>query len=171
VFPPSQLHNLHNHDNTLNYHSPSSSKTFFCLPSVPPSTRLFLLLLLLLLLSPSPSSHRDSFDPPTLPIAREYHHRHSPLPILMGSSSSKTRASSSASSSTISSRRSTRSDLNNYSHNPTVPRPRQKNVPREAFTAAIDQGTTSSRFLIFDSTGTPRASYQMEFEQLYPHSG
>ncbi|KAI5841335.1 hypothetical protein DFP73DRAFT_480907 [Morchella snyderi] len=89
----------------------------------------------------------------------------------MGSSSSKTRASSSASSSTISSRRSTRSDLNNYSHNPTVPRPRQKNVPREAFTAAIDQGTTSSRFLIFDSTGTPHASYQMEFEQLYPHSG
>ena len=42
---------------------------------------------------------------------------------------------------------------------------------REAFTAAIDQGTTSSRFLIFDGTGAPCASHQMEFEQHYPHSG
>lgn len=85
----------------------------------------------------------------------------------MGSSSSK----STASSSTISSRRSSHSDLNNSSHSPTIPRQRKKNGPRESFTAAIDQGTTSSRFLIFDGSGTPRASYQMEFEQLYPHSG
>ncbi|KAL7273137.1 Glycerol kinase [Rhizina undulata] len=42
---------------------------------------------------------------------------------------------------------------------------------REVFTAAIDQGTTSSRFLIFDCSGSPRASHQVEFEQLYPHSG
>lgn len=41
----------------------------------------------------------------------------------------------------------------------------------EAFTAAVDQGTTSSRFLIFDPTGTPRASHQVEFPQIYPHSG
>jgi len=44
-------------------------------------------------------------------------------------------------------------------------------MSREAFTAAVDQGTTSSRFLIFDPTGTPRASYQVEFPQIYPHSG
>ncbi|PWW77258.1 glycerol kinase [Tuber magnatum] len=49
--------------------------------------------------------------------------------------------------------------------------PRPKNGERETFTAAIDQGTTSSRFLIFDKSGTPRASHQVEFEQLYPHSG
>lgn len=49
--------------------------------------------------------------------------------------------------------------------------PRLKNGEREAFTAAIDQGTTSSRFLIFDGSGTPQASHQVEFGQLYPHSG
>ncbi|KAF8254125.1 glycerol kinase [Wilcoxina mikolae CBS 423.85] len=42
---------------------------------------------------------------------------------------------------------------------------------RGTFTAAIDQGTTSSRFLIFDGSGMPKASHQVEFEQLYPHSG
>jgi len=48
---------------------------------------------------------------------------------------------------------------------------RLKNGGPEAFTAAIDQGTTSSRFLIFDGSGTPQASHQVEFGQLYPHSG
>ena len=42
---------------------------------------------------------------------------------------------------------------------------------REIFTAAIDQGTTSTRFLIFDSDGIPRASHQEEFKQHYPHAG
>ncbi|KAF8476994.1 hypothetical protein BDZ91DRAFT_647406 [Kalaharituber pfeilii] len=42
---------------------------------------------------------------------------------------------------------------------------------RESFTAAVDQGTTSSRFLIFDTAGIPRASHQVEFPQIYPHSG
>ena len=41
----------------------------------------------------------------------------------------------------------------------------------KAFTAAVDQGTTSSRFLIFDPTGTPRVGHQEEFPQIYPHSG
>lgn len=104
------------------------------------------------------------------PISRTRKYHCSPFPILMGSSSSKSHAST-ASSSTISSRRSSRSDLNNSSHSPTVPRQCRRNGSRESFTAAIDQGTTSSRFLVFDSFGTPRASYQMEFEQLYPHSG
>ncbi|MCJ1313087.1 Glycerol kinase [Agyrium rufum] len=41
----------------------------------------------------------------------------------------------------------------------------------EWFIGSIDQGTTSSRFLIFDRTGTPVASHQIEFKQMYPHSG
>lgn len=39
------------------------------------------------------------------------------------------------------------------------------------FIGSIDQGTTSTRFLIFDGTGTPIASHQIEFKQIYPHSG
>ena len=39
------------------------------------------------------------------------------------------------------------------------------------FIGSIDQGTTSTRFLIFDGTGSPIASHQMEFKQTYPHSG
>ncbi|KAF2089382.1 glycerol kinase [Saccharata proteae CBS 121410] len=39
------------------------------------------------------------------------------------------------------------------------------------FIGSIDQGTTSSRFLIFDGTGTPVASHQIEFTQIYPESG
>lgn len=49
--------------------------------------------------------------------------------------------------------------------------PSTNTMSHEAFTAAVDQGTTSSRFLIFDPTGTPRASHQVEFPQIYPHSG
>lgn len=41
----------------------------------------------------------------------------------------------------------------------------------EVFTAAVDQGTTSSRFLIFDSAGIPKTSHQEEFPQIYPNSG
>ncbi|KAF3939838.1 hypothetical protein ABW19_dt0205064 [Dactylella cylindrospora] len=39
------------------------------------------------------------------------------------------------------------------------------------FTAAIDQGTTSTRFFIFDDKGEPVAHHQMEFDQIYPHAG
>jgi len=39
------------------------------------------------------------------------------------------------------------------------------------FIGSIDQGTTSTRFLIFDDTGQPVASHQMEFKQMYPHPG
>ncbi len=42
---------------------------------------------------------------------------------------------------------------------------------KESFIGSIDQGTTSSRFLIFDGTGTPVASHQVEFKQMYPESG
>jgi glycerol kinase len=39
------------------------------------------------------------------------------------------------------------------------------------FVGSIDQGTTSSRFLIFNGEGEPIASHQIEFENLYPKSG
>ncbi|KAK6539127.1 Glycerol kinase, variant 3 [Orbilia ellipsospora] len=39
------------------------------------------------------------------------------------------------------------------------------------FTAAIDQGTTSTRFFIFDERGEPVAKHQEEFNQIYLHAG
>lgn len=39
------------------------------------------------------------------------------------------------------------------------------------FIGSIDCGTTSSRFLIFNGEGTPTASHQIEFENIYPESG
>jgi hypothetical protein len=41
----------------------------------------------------------------------------------------------------------------------------------EVFVGSIDQGTTSSRFLIFDKAGEPVAVYQKEFKQIYPNPG
>jgi glycerol kinase len=46
-----------------------------------------------------------------------------------------------------------------------------KNSPRDRFVGAIDQGTTSTRFFIFDDKGTCVASHQTELKQLYPHPG
>lgn len=43
--------------------------------------------------------------------------------------------------------------------------------PRSRFIGAIDQGTTSTRFLIFNDKGTRVASHQIELEQMYPHPG
>lgn len=39
------------------------------------------------------------------------------------------------------------------------------------FVGAIDQGTTSSRFLIFNTKGEVVAEHQLEFEQIYPQPG
>ncbi|KAL1876845.1 hypothetical protein VTK73DRAFT_9147 [Phialemonium thermophilum] len=39
------------------------------------------------------------------------------------------------------------------------------------FIGAIDQGTTSTRFLIFNRHGEPVASHQLEFKQYYPNPG
>ena len=39
------------------------------------------------------------------------------------------------------------------------------------YVGSIDNGTTSSRFLIFDAAGNPVAQHQIEFEQFYPNSG
>jgi glycerol kinase len=44
-------------------------------------------------------------------------------------------------------------------------------VAQESFVGSIDQGTTSTRFLIFNRDGEPVASHQVEFEQYYPQSG
>ncbi|KAL4949487.1 hypothetical protein BDW69DRAFT_174374 [Aspergillus filifer] len=41
----------------------------------------------------------------------------------------------------------------------------------EIFVGSIDQGTTSTRFLIFNREGEPVASHQVEFEQIYPNPG
>jgi hypothetical protein len=41
----------------------------------------------------------------------------------------------------------------------------------EIFVGSIDQGTTSSRFLIFDKAGEPVAVHQEEFSQIYPNPG
>jgi glycerol kinase len=42
---------------------------------------------------------------------------------------------------------------------------------QEVFVGSIDQGTTSSRFLIFNKSGDPIASHQIEFKQIYPQPG
>src|SRR5512146_2546407 len=39
------------------------------------------------------------------------------------------------------------------------------------FILALDQGTTSSRAIVFDRTGTIRAVAQREFTQIYPRPG
>ena len=41
----------------------------------------------------------------------------------------------------------------------------------QSFVGSIDQGTTSSRFLIFIKDGEPIASHQIEFKQIYPQPG
>lgn len=41
----------------------------------------------------------------------------------------------------------------------------------EKFVGSVDQGTTSSRFIIFNDQGMPVASHQIEFENIYPQSG
>ncbi|KAF2678288.1 glycerol kinase [Lentithecium fluviatile CBS 122367] len=42
---------------------------------------------------------------------------------------------------------------------------------KKFYIGSIDQGTTSTRFIIFDGTGTPVASHQIEFSQIYQQSG
>ncbi|ORZ40059.1 glycerol kinase [Catenaria anguillulae PL171] len=39
------------------------------------------------------------------------------------------------------------------------------------YLSAVDQGTTSSRFIVFDTTGAIVAVHQMEFDQIHPHAG
>ena len=39
------------------------------------------------------------------------------------------------------------------------------------FVGSIDQGTSSSRFMVFDQLGNIIAQHQTEFEQIYPQAG
>jgi len=39
------------------------------------------------------------------------------------------------------------------------------------FIGSIDQGTTSTRFIIYDHDARPVASHQVEFTQFYPEAG
>src|SRR5664280_23839 len=39
------------------------------------------------------------------------------------------------------------------------------------FVGAVDQGTTSSRFMIFDHSGNEQGKYQLEHEQILPQAG
>ena len=47
----------------------------------------------------------------------------------------------------------------------------EEDQPSNRFIGAIDQGTTSTRFLIFDDQGTCVASHQMELTPIYPLPG
>jgi glycerol kinase len=40
-----------------------------------------------------------------------------------------------------------------------------------SYIAAVDQGTTSSRFIVFDRSGRVVSSAQREHEQIYPKAG
>lgn len=40
-----------------------------------------------------------------------------------------------------------------------------------SYVGAIDQGTTSSRFLIFNNHGEVVITHQLEFKQMYPQPG
>ena len=42
---------------------------------------------------------------------------------------------------------------------------------KKLYIGSIDQGTTSSRFIIFNGMGEPVAEHQIEFAQMYPQSG
>jgi glycerol kinase len=44
-------------------------------------------------------------------------------------------------------------------------------APAISFVGAIDQGTTSTRFIIFNPKGEVITVHQIEFEQIYPHPG
>ena len=47
----------------------------------------------------------------------------------------------------------------------------QDEKAKQWFVGSIDQGTTSTRFLIFNGAGEPVVSHQLEFKNQYPHSG
>ncbi|KLU86380.1 glycerol kinase [Magnaporthiopsis poae ATCC 64411] len=56
-------------------------------------------------------------------------------------------------------------------HIENVAQPVARETEDEVFLGSIDQGTTSSRFIIFNRHGEPVEGHQIEFENLYPDSG
>lgn len=47
----------------------------------------------------------------------------------------------------------------------------EEELQKHWFVGSMDQGTTSTRFLVFNGLGDPVAMHQIEFENHYPHSG
>ena len=62
---------------------------------------------------------------------------------------------------------------NGTERRPSLPRfsTSKEKVLTQFYIGSIDQGTTSTRFIIFDGIGQPVASHQHEFKQHYPESG
>lgn len=56
-------------------------------------------------------------------------------------------------------------------HLPEGIRETEEELREHWFVGSIDQGTTSSRFLIFNGEGDPVANHQIEFDNHYPESG
>jgi len=56
-----------------------------------------------------------------------------------------------------------------FGYNSRDRRKRQLNMP--SYIAAIDQGTTSTRFMVFDRAGRIVAVAQKEHQQIYPQPG
>src|SRR3984957_15450940 len=52
-----------------------------------------------------------------------------------------------------------------------IPPETERNVAMAKYAAALDQGTTSSRAMIFDHSGRVVAVSQKEHEQIYPKPG
>lgn len=46
-----------------------------------------------------------------------------------------------------------------------------RSMSTPAFVASIDQGTSSSRCIVFDREGSVRSESQMEHQQFYPRPG
>ncbi|KAH0848111.1 glycerol kinase [Fonsecaea monophora] len=53
----------------------------------------------------------------------------------------------------------------------TAAKSSSSSASHEVFVGSIDQGTTSTRFLVFNRHGEVVASHQIEFKQIYPHPG
>ena len=49
--------------------------------------------------------------------------------------------------------------------------PANKGAPLTKFVAAIDQGTTSTRAMIFDHDGAEVGRHQLEHDQILPQAG
>lgn len=47
----------------------------------------------------------------------------------------------------------------------------KKMADKEVFIASLDQGTTSTRFMIYDHSARVIGSHQVEFTQFYPKAG
>lgn len=45
------------------------------------------------------------------------------------------------------------------------------NQDQEVYVGSIDQGTTSTRFIIYDRNARPVGAHQVEFTQFYPQAG